>query len=52
MKAVMFIVGLLITFGAVGTMDHDPDANVYIQTVLALAGILIMGIAVRGIQEQ
>jgi hypothetical protein len=38
----LFILGLLVTFGSVGTLDINPDANVLLQTVLALVGCALM----------
>ena len=52
MSGVFFILGLLVTFGAVGTLDHDPEANVLVQTALALAGIAIMAIASRSLKDE
>lgn len=45
MKMVFFILGLLITFGAVGTMDYDPNADLLVQTALAFVGIAIMAVS-------
>ena len=39
---IRFIVGLLIVFGAVGTLDIDPEANVLLQTALAGVGLVLM----------
>lgn len=39
---IRLLVGLLITFGAVGTLDFDPEANVFTQTLIAFVGIVIM----------
>ncbi len=38
----VFLSGLLLTLGAVGTFDVDPDADVLVQGFLAFAGIGIM----------
>lgn len=46
MKPVFFILGLLITFGAVGTMDYDPNADLLVQTVLALCGLALMAVSI------
>ena len=46
MKSIFFILGLLITFGAVGTMDYDPTADILLQTALALIGVIIMAFSV------
>jgi hypothetical protein len=39
---IRFIVGLVIVFGAVGTLDIDPEANVLLQTALAGLGLTLM----------
>lgn len=36
------IVGLLVAYGAVGTLDYDPNASVLVQTAIAAVGLLIM----------
>lgn len=38
----LFILGLLVTFGSVGTLDINPDANVALQTLLAVVGCALM----------
>lgn len=50
-SAICFIVGLLVAMGAVGTMDVDPNANVIVQTFVALAGLGIMGAGVNWMKE-
>ena len=50
MNSVFFIMGLLITFGSVGTLDYDPNADVLVQTVLAFVGIAIMAVSVPNSQ--
>jgi hypothetical protein len=34
--------GFFMAFGAVGTLDVDPEANLLIQTGLALTGLAVM----------
>lgn len=46
-----FIIGLLIVMGSVGTLDTDPNANLIVQTLLALAGLGIMGAGVNWMKE-
>ena len=41
-QMIRFIVGLVIVFGAVGTLDIDPEANVLLQTALAGVGLVLM----------
>jgi hypothetical protein len=48
---IKFIIGLLITFGAVGTLDYDPQANVLVQTLIALFGLAIMAWGTRDLKE-
>lgn len=40
--SIRIIAGLLITMGAVGTLDIDPSASVLVQTSLAMLGLAIM----------
>jgi hypothetical protein len=40
--SIRIVVGFLVAFGAVGTLDYDPSASVLVQGGLALVGILIM----------
>ena len=37
--AVFFFGGLLLTFGAVGGMEHQPDAELWKQLVTAVVGL-------------
>jgi hypothetical protein len=46
------IIGLLMAFGAVGTLEVDPDASLVTATLLALAGLGIMALGVAKIQQQ
>ncbi len=39
---IRFFLGLLIVFGAVGTLEVNPDASLVAQLILACAGLLIM----------
>lgn len=50
--SIRFIVGLLIVFGAVGTLDYDPGADLLVQTLLAVAGLGIMLSGVLANQKQ
>lgn len=40
--SIRFILGLLIAFGAVGTLDVNPDASLRMQATVAIAGLLLM----------
>lgn len=43
--------GFLVTFGAVGTLDADPQANVAVQTALALFGLTLMFWATKDLRN-
>lgn len=40
--SIRFLVGFLIVFGAVGTLDVNPDADLLVQTLIAVCGLAIM----------
>ena len=48
---IRFIAGLLMTLGAVGTLDVDPSASVLIQGALAVCGLAIMWSGVSAIKQ-
>lgn len=39
--SIRLLVGFLITFGAVGTLEVNPDASLLAQSALAVIGLLI-----------
>ena len=45
--SIRVIVGLLIVFGAVGGMEHDPSSSVLLGVSLAAVGLLLMYSGVR-----
>ena len=45
------IVGFLITYGAVGTLDADPTASVVKMFAIACAGLCIMYAGVSGLTQ-
>lgn len=49
--SIRIIVGFLIAFGAVGTMDYDPTASVLVQTAIAGLGLAIMAWGVRAMER-
>ena len=49
--SIRIIVGLLITMGAVGTLEFDPNASVLLQVVLASVGLAIMWSGVVSMQQ-
>jgi hypothetical protein len=44
-------VGFLVAFGAVGTLDFDPEASVLVQTVIAAVGLIIAYSGVQAMKE-
>lgn len=50
--SIRFIIGLLVVYGAVGTLDVDPEANLLVQTMAAVAGLLLMLSGVLANQRQ
>jgi hypothetical protein len=49
--SIRIVVGLLIAFGAVGTMDYDPEANALVQFLIALGGCAIALSGVRAMNR-
>ena len=49
--SIRMLVGFLVAFGAVGTLDVNPDANLAVQTLIALAGLAVMYSGVRAMKE-
>lgn len=43
--------GLLIVYGSVGTLDHDPSASIVVSCLVAVVGILCMYSGVRAMKE-
>ncbi len=48
---VFFLGGLLLAFGAVGGMEHQPEANLVYQTAAAVIGLAWMWVGTRLISE-
>jgi hypothetical protein len=46
------LVGFFIVFGAVGTMDYNPDASVLLQSALAVVGLVIMASGVNAMNRK
>lgn len=44
------LVGFMVVFGAVGTLEIDPAASVLVQAGLALAGLAVMYSGVRAMK--
>lgn len=49
---IRFAIGFLMAFGAVGTLEVNPDASLLTTAVLAIAGLTIMAFGVAKIQQQ
>jgi hypothetical protein len=47
-----FLGGLLLAFGAVGGMDTQPEAPLYLQVVTALVGLLWMWVGTRLLKDE
>ena len=45
-------IGFLIALGAVGTIEINPDANLLVQTGLALLGLAIMANGVAAFKKE
>lgn len=45
-------IGFMITLGAVGTIEINPDANLILQTGLAILGLAIMSNGVAAFQKE
>ena len=49
--SIRMIVGFLIVFGAVGSIEIDPNANLMIEMILAGAGLALMFSGVNAMRE-
>jgi hypothetical protein len=49
--SIRMIVGFLIVFGAVGSIEIDPNANLMIEMILAGAGLALMFSGVNAMKE-
>ena len=45
------LIGFLMTYGAVGSLDFDPTADVVVAILLASVGLLIMFSGVQALRE-
>lgn len=48
--SIRFFLGLLVTFGAVGTLDADPNASLVTVLILASIGLIIMNSGVNALR--
>jgi hypothetical protein len=49
---IRFAIGFLMAFGAVGTLEVDPNASLFNVAALATIGLVIMAFGVAKIQQQ
>jgi hypothetical protein len=49
--SIRMLVGFLIVFGAVGTIEVNPDADLIVQMALAVAGLALMFTGVSVMRE-
>jgi len=49
--SIRLFVGFMIAFGAVGTVDFDPNADLLVQSALAAVGLAIMAWGVRDMES-
>jgi len=49
--SIRMIVGFLIVFGAVGSIEIDPNANLIIEMILAGAGLALLFSGVNAMKE-
>ncbi len=49
--SIRMLVGFLIAFGAMGTLEVDPTASLAVQGVLALVGLAVMYSGVNAMKE-
>ena len=49
--SIRMLVGFLIVFGAVGTIEVNPDADLLVQMIVAGAGLALMFSGVNAMRE-
>jgi hypothetical protein len=49
--SIRMIVGFLIVFGAVGSIEIDPNANLMLEMILAGAGLALLFSGVNAMKE-
>lgn len=49
--AVFIFGGLLIAFGAVGGMEHQPESSLILQCLAAISGLSLMYVGTKLIKE-
>jgi hypothetical protein len=49
--SIRMLVGFLIVFGAVGSIEVDPNANLMIEMILAGAGLALLFSGINAMKE-
>ncbi len=49
--SIRVFIGFLMTYGAVGTLDFDPTADVVVALLLASVGLILMYSGVQALKE-
>lgn len=49
--SIRMLVGFLIVFGAVGTIELNPDADLLVQMIIAVGGLAIMLTGINAMKE-
>ena len=47
---IRFILGLLVVMGAMGGIENDPDASLFVLTGIALIGLFLMHSGVHSLK--
>ena len=50
--SIRMLTGLLLAFGAVGTLEYDMNASVLLQSAIAAAGLALMYSGIRAMKQQ
>jgi hypothetical protein len=50
--SIRMLTGLLLAFGAVGTLEYDMNASVLLQLAIAAAGLALMYSGIRAMKQQ
>ena len=48
---IRIILGFLIVFGAAGTLDIDPNANLWVVAITAIFGLVLAFWGVKSVEE-
>jgi len=50
--SIRIFIGFLLTYGAVGSLDFDPTADVVVALLLASVGLIILYSGVQALKEE